>query len=69
MIQGRDAAFDTIRSLIEVIRLRPGDGQMPIEIKGELGGILALCEASETRKPGRDEMARLKPSKSRWLRG
>ncbi len=54
----RDEAFDTIRSLIEVIRLVPEDGDLRIEIKGELGGILALCEAAETRKPGRDGRAR-----------
>ena len=48
----RDEAFDTIRSLIEEIRLVPENGDLRIEIRGELGGILSLCQASETRKPG-----------------
>ncbi len=53
----RDEAFDTIRSLIEEIRLLPESGELRIEIKGELGGILSLCEASDTRKPGREGRA------------
>jgi site-specific DNA recombinase len=50
--RSRDEAFDTIRSLIELIRLVPENGDLRIEIKGELGGILSLCEASKTTKPG-----------------
>lgn len=53
----RDEAFDTIRSLIEEIRLVPLDGELRIEIKGELGGILSLCEATGARKPGREGRA------------
>ena len=34
---------------IETIRLVPEDSALKIEIKGELGGILALCEAGQTR--------------------
>ena len=34
-----------------------GNGALRIEIKGELGGILTLCETSETRKPGREGRA------------
>jgi hypothetical protein len=52
--QSRDEAFDTIRSLIEEIRLVPECGELRIEIKGELGGILNLCEASDAKKPGRE---------------
>jgi site-specific DNA recombinase len=48
----RDEAFDTIRSLIEKIRLVPENNELRIEIKGELGGILSLCEASDATKPG-----------------
>jgi site-specific DNA recombinase len=53
----RDEAFDTIRSLIEEIRLVPEAGELRIEIKGELGGIFSLCEASDARKPGREGRA------------
>jgi hypothetical protein len=53
----RAEAFDTIRSLIDAIRLVPENGAPCIEIKGELGGILALCDASDTTKPGRERRA------------
>lgn len=46
----RDEAFELIRSLIEEIRLVPKDGQLQVELRGELAGILAL--AADSRKPG-----------------
>ena len=48
----RDEAFDVIRSLIDEIRLVPADGELRIEIKGELAGILELCQEGTKRKPG-----------------
>ncbi len=48
----RDETFDTIRSLIREIRFVPESGELRIEIKGEFGGILSLCVASDARKPG-----------------
>ena len=48
----RDEAFDVIRSLIDEIRLVPVDGELRIEIKGELAGILELCDARANQKPG-----------------
>src|SRR6516162_6171504 len=48
----RDEAFDVIRSLIDEIRLVPVDGELRIQIKGELAGILELCEAGANQKPG-----------------
>jgi hypothetical protein len=45
----RDGA---IRSLIDKIRLVPVDGELRIEIKGELAGILELCDAGANQKPG-----------------
>jgi site-specific DNA recombinase len=48
----RDEAFDVIRSLIEEIRLVPVEGELRIEIKGELAGILELCDARANQKPG-----------------
>jgi hypothetical protein len=59
--RSRDEAFDTIRSLIEEIRLVPENGELGIEIKGELGGFLSLCQASETRKPGQGGRAVAEP--------
>ena len=47
----KDEAFDLVRSLIEVIRLIPDEGKLRIEIKGELAGILELCDAG-SKKPG-----------------
>jgi len=41
----RDEAFDVIRSLIDEIQLVPVDGELQIEIRGELAGILELCKA------------------------
>ena len=64
----RDEAFDVIRSLIDEIRLVPADGELRIEIKGELAGILELCDAAQTKSPA----VFRRPgwlSKSRWLRG
>jgi hypothetical protein len=43
---------DAIRSLIDEIRLVPVDGELRIEIKGELAGILELCGAGANQKPG-----------------
>jgi site-specific DNA recombinase len=48
----RDEAFDVIRSLIEEIRLVPVDGELRIEIKGELAGVLELCQQANSKKPG-----------------
>jgi site-specific DNA recombinase len=46
----RDEAFELIRSLIDEIRLVPEDGQLRVELRGELAGILAL--AADNKKPG-----------------
>ena len=42
---GREA-FDMIRSLISEVRLVPAHGELTIELKGELAGILALAGGS-----------------------
>ena len=47
----KDEAFDLVGSLIEVIRPVPDDGKLRMEIKGELAGILELCDAG-SKKPG-----------------
>ena len=46
----RDEAFELIRSLIDEICLVPADGQLRVELRGELAGILAL--AADSKKPG-----------------
>ena len=47
----------------------PESGDLRIEIRGELGGILSLCEASETGKPGHEGRAVAAAEQSSWLRG
>ena len=44
-------AFDLIRSLVEEITLVPVDGELKVELKGDLAGILALCSEAKSR-PG-----------------
>jgi site-specific DNA recombinase len=46
----RDEAFELIRSLIDEIRLVPESGELRVELRGELAGILAL--AADRKKPG-----------------
>jgi hypothetical protein len=46
------SGFDVIRSLIDEIRLVSVDGELRIEIKGELAGILELCQEGAKAKPG-----------------
>ena len=46
----RDQALELIRSMIDKICLIPEGGQLRIELRGELAGILALCAAG--KKPG-----------------
>jgi hypothetical protein len=46
VLAGLNNAFSgsDIRSLIDEIGLVPDDGELRIEIKGELAGILELCQ-------------------------
>ena len=48
----RDQALELIRSLIDQVVLRPAEGRLDIEIKGELAGILELCDGARKAKPG-----------------
>ncbi len=43
-------AMDLIRSLVDEIELTPENGELRIDLKGELAGILNLC--TESKKPG-----------------
>jgi len=42
----KDEAFDIIRSLIDEICLTPEQGNLTISLKGELAGILDLCDTN-----------------------
>ena len=44
----KDEAFDLIRSLVDEILLVPDNGELAIEIKGDLAGILSLCSQSKS---------------------
>ncbi len=48
----RTEAVETIRSLIEEIKLIPKDGQLLIELVGALAGILALGKEERPRPGG-----------------
>lgn len=48
----RDEAFELIRSLIEAVVVVPVGKGFELEIKGDLAGILQLCEAGRKAKPG-----------------
>ena len=62
----RDEAFTLIRSLIDQIRLVPENGELRIELRGALAGILALARTA--RSPAALRLPGWR-SKSRWLRG
>ena len=44
----RAEAFELIRSLVDEITLVPVDGELRIELKGDLAGILSLCTQSKS---------------------
>jgi hypothetical protein len=46
----RSEAAQALRGLIEEIRLVPEDGQLLVELRGALAGILGL--AADSKKPG-----------------
>jgi site-specific DNA recombinase len=43
---GREA-FDVVRGLVEEVRIVPAGGEVTIELRGELAGILALAETAK----------------------
>ena len=44
----RAEAFELIRSLIDEIVLVPEGGELNVELKGDLAGILTLCSQSKS---------------------
>ena len=55
--QFKAEAFDIIRSLIDEVRLIPENGDLRIELKGELAGILSLCDAKKRPATSYEERA------------
>jgi site-specific DNA recombinase len=51
----RDEAFELIRSLIDKVVVTPAEGDMHIDLHGELAGILGLCR--EGRRGGQADAA------------
>ena len=43
-------AFERLRALIETVVLTPEDGDLAIDLRGELASILELCAVPETQK-------------------
>ena len=43
---GREA-FEAVRGLVEEVRIIPADGEITIELRGELAGILAVAETAK----------------------
>lgn len=46
--ESQTEAFDLIRSLVDEIVLVPVDGELKVELKGDLAGILQLCQTSKS---------------------
>jgi len=55
--QCKTEAFDIIRSLIEEVRLTPENGKLDIDLRGELAGILSLCDTKEKPATSYEERA------------
>ncbi len=49
--EGTEAqAFERLRALIEAVVLTPEDGDLAIDLGGELASMLSLCAGAETQK-------------------
>jgi len=55
--QCKTEAFDIIRTLIEEVRLTPENDKLSISLKGELAGILSLCDTKEKPAASYEERA------------
>ena len=40
-------AFEVVRGLVEEVRIIPAEGEVTIELRGELAGILAVAETAK----------------------
>jgi site-specific DNA recombinase len=48
-------AFERLRALIEAVVLTPEDGDLAINLHGELASMLSLCAEPETQKASAGE--------------
>ena len=55
--QHKAEAFDIIRGLIDQVRLVPENGELRIDLRGELAGILSLCDSTQKPAPSYEERA------------
>ena len=66
----KDEAFSIIRTLIDEVRLVPENGELRVEIRGALAGILSLSATNnKTARVGRTVLFLFCYRKSSWLRG
>ena len=56
--QHKAEAFDIIRGLIDQVRLVPENGELRIDLRGELAGILSLCDSKAKPASSYEERAR-----------
>jgi hypothetical protein len=57
----RDEAFELIRSLIDKVVVTPAEGEMHIDLHGELAGMLSLCrEGRRGGRPDAETLAQIK---------
>ena len=65
----RAQAAEVIRSLVSEIVLKPEDGALQIDVRGDLAGILTIAAAGKQKNPPMRVRALMVDRKSRWLRG
>ena len=56
--QHKAEAFDIIRGLIDEVRIVPEKGELRIDLRGELAGILNLCDSKKMPASSYDERAK-----------
>jgi hypothetical protein len=54
--EGREA-FEIVRSLVEEVRIVPGSGELALELRGQLAGILALTETARNSSSSHEDKA------------
>ena len=50
-------AFEIVRGLVREVRIIPADGEITIELRGELAGILALAEGAKQSALSPEDLA------------
>lgn len=62
-VGAREEAAEILRGLIDEIRLHPIDGQLQIELIGDLATLLVFADEKGNKKPG----SLGKPGRTKWL--